>query len=84
MNREKSSLYEEKSEHYYNAINPNLFKHIKKEWQEVLDIGCSSGALGAAIKETGARVSGIEAFPEAAEKAKEKLDHVILGDIENE
>lgn len=40
MNREKSSLYEEKSEHYYNAINPNLFKHIKKEWQEVLDIGC--------------------------------------------
>lgn len=48
MNREKSSLYEEKSEHYYNAANPNLLKHIKKEWKEVLDIGCSSGALGAA------------------------------------
>lgn len=82
MNREKSSLYEEKSEHYYNAANPNLLKHIKKEWKEVLDIGCSSGTLGAAIKENGTRVSGIEAFPEAAEKAKERLDHVILGDIE--
>ncbi|MBJ8111945.1 class I SAM-dependent methyltransferase [Bacillus cereus group sp. N6] len=82
MNREKSSLYEEKSEHYYNAANPNLLKHIKKEWKEVLDIGCSGGALGAAIKENGTRVSGIEAFPVAAEKAKERLDHVILGDIE--
>lgn len=38
--------------------------------------------MGAAIKENGTRVSGIEAFPEAAEQAKEKLDHVVLGDIE--
>lgn len=82
MNSPKNSLYEEKSGHYYNAVNPNLLKHIKKEWKEVLDIGCSSGALGAAIKENGTRVSGIEAFPEAAEQAKEKLDHVVLGDIE--
>ncbi len=82
MSNPKNSLYEEKSGHYYNAVNPNLLKHIKKEWKEVLDIGCSSGALGAAIKENGTRVSGIEAFPEAAEQAKEKLDHVVLGDIE--
>ncbi len=63
-------------------MNPNLLKHIKKEWKEVLDIGCSSGALGVAIKENGTRVSGIEAFPEAENKQKEKLDHVVLGDIE--
>ena len=70
MNREKSSLYEEKSEHYYNAANPNLLKHIKKEWKEVLDIGCSSDALGAAIKENGTRVSGIEAFQRRQKKRK--------------
>ncbi|PFJ16957.1 hypothetical protein COD67_16025 [Bacillus cereus] len=82
MNRGKNYLYEEKPEHYYNGVNPNLLKHIKKKWKEVLDIGCSDGAIGAVIKENGARVSGIEVFPEAAEKAKERLDHVILGDIE--
>ncbi|MEK5300435.1 class I SAM-dependent methyltransferase [Bacillus sp. FSL R10-2201] len=82
MHRANKTLYGEKKGHYYNSTNPYLLKHIKKEWKEVLDIGCSNGTLGAAIKENGARVFGIEVFPEAAEKAKEKLDHVLLGDIE--
>ena len=38
--------------------------------------------MGAAIKENGTRVSGIEAFPEHGRTSKRKLDHVVLGDIE--
>lgn len=36
MNREKSSLYEEKSDFYYNAANPNLLKHIKRNGKKFL------------------------------------------------
>ena len=46
MNREKV-LYMKKNPSIIIMPNPNLLKHIKKEWKEVLDIGCSSGALGA-------------------------------------
>ena len=81
MNREKV-LYMKKNPSIIIMRESEFIKAYKKEWKEVLDIGCSSGALGATIKENGTRVSGIEAFPEAAEKAKERLDHVILGDIE--
>ncbi|MFD0769530.1 class I SAM-dependent methyltransferase [Bacillus sp. CGMCC 1.60114] len=82
MGTEDSSLYREKRDDYYEGANPYLLKHIKEEWKEVLDIGCSRGGLGAAIKEKGIRVSGIEAFEEAAQIAKAKLDHVIRGNIE--
>lgn len=82
MSKEKSSLYKEKPDFYYGSANSKLLKHIKDEWKEVLDIGCSEGGLGARIKEKGIRVSGIEAFPHAAQKASEKLDHVLQDDIE--
>ncbi|WP_242142337.1 MULTISPECIES: bifunctional 2-polyprenyl-6-hydroxyphenol methylase/3-demethylubiquinol 3-O-methyltransferase UbiG [unclassified Bacillus cereus group] len=82
MNKGESSLYNEKPDFYYTGANPHLLKHIKSEWKEVLDIGCSEGGLGAVIKEKGVRVSGIEAFSDAFEKAKQKLDHVLHGDIE--
>ncbi|WP_459500763.1 class I SAM-dependent methyltransferase [Bacillus sp. C1] len=82
MNKKEPTLYEEKSNFYYDGANPNLLKHVKEGWKEVLDIGCSGGGLGAAIKEKGARVSGIDLFAEAVEKAKGKLDHVIQGNIE--
>ncbi|MDC2863928.1 glycosyltransferase [Bacillus sp. BP-3] len=82
METEDSPLYREKHDNYYEGANPYLLKHIKAEWKEVLDIGCSRGRLGAAIKDKGIRVSGIEAFEEAAQITKTKLDHVIKGNIE--
>lgn len=82
MSKEESSLYQEKPDFYYGGANPKLLKHIKDEWKEVLDIGCAEGGLGAIIKAKGIRVSGIEAFPNAAQKASERLDHVLQGNIE--
>lgn len=78
-----ATMYEDKPDDYYAGANPFLLKHVKAEWREVLDVGCSDGGLGAKMKDFGIRVSGMEAYPEAAAKASRKLDHVLLGDIEH-
>ena len=49
----------------------------------VLDLGCSSGELGAALKERqGARVIGLEADPALAAVARKRLDLVYQVDLE--
>jgi 2-polyprenyl-3-methyl-5-hydroxy-6-metoxy-1,4-benzoquinol methylase len=50
----------------------------------VLDVGCDTGNLGAAIKRIGAWVEGLEIDPAAAGRAVEKLDRVYTGNIEDE
>ena len=47
----------------------------------VLDVGCGVGLNGAAIKRTGARVTGIEIVPRSIERARAVLDEVIAADI---
>jgi methionine biosynthesis protein MetW len=50
----------------------------------MLDLGCASGALGAAIKDRQqVEVVGIELEPAHAAQAAERLDRVIQGDIED-
>lgn len=50
----------------------------------VLDVGCGSGALGAALKQVrpGTEVFGIEVNPFAAREAACVLDGVVEGDVE--
>lgn len=50
----------------------------------VLDVGCFCGAVGARLKEKypGVRVVGVEPIKEAAEVARQKLDMVITGKLE--
>ena len=50
----------------------------------VLDVGCGTGALGAAYRRLNprARVLGIEMDPGAAAIAAERLDEVAVGDVE--
>lgn len=48
---------------------------------EVLDVGCATGYLAEALVNRGCRVSGIEYDPEAAEKARRHLDHLVVGDL---
>lgn len=50
----------------------------------VLDVGCGVGLNGAAIKRSGARVTGIEIVPQSIERAKRVLDEVIPADIEQD
>jgi 2-polyprenyl-3-methyl-5-hydroxy-6-metoxy-1,4-benzoquinol methylase len=47
----------------------------------VLDVGCATGYLAEALTARGCTVSGIEYDPEAAEKARPHLDHLVVGDL---
>jgi methionine biosynthesis protein MetW len=66
----------------YENPRPELQRHIPAGARRVLDLGCASGALGAALKERGAYVVGVERDPEYAARARERLDQVVEADIE--
>lgn len=51
------------------------------EKASVLDVGCSVGYLADALTERGCTVSGIEFDAEAAERARPKLDQLVVGDL---
>lgn len=53
--------------------------------RRVLDVGCGTGLTGRAIKDKNkskVEVIGIEIEADAAEKAKENIDRVIIGNVE--
>jgi 2-polyprenyl-3-methyl-5-hydroxy-6-metoxy-1,4-benzoquinol methylase len=51
---------------------------------KVLDLGCATGALGAALKQNGCRVVGVEVDKEAADVARERLDEVFELDLDTD
>ncbi|TKR33578.1 class I SAM-dependent methyltransferase [Luteimonas gilva] len=53
-----------------------------KPAMEVLEIGCSSGYVGATLVAKGHRVTGVELDPEAAEAARSALQEVFTGDAD--
>ena len=68
---------------YIGARN-DILTLISDDVSKVLDIGCSTGALGEQIKQkNNVEVSGIELDEQMAEVAQKKLDKVIVGDVEN-
>jgi SAM-dependent methyltransferase len=67
---------------YYDDPRPDIQALILPAGRRFLDVGCASGALGAALKESGAaHVAGIEQHPVAAGKARGRLDALVEGDI---
>lgn len=55
---------------------------VPRSASRILDLGCSVGALGAAIKaQQKVHVVGIELVPEYAREAGRRLDRVITGDL---
>ena len=69
---------------YYDDPRPDIQVLVAPAGRSVLDVGCASGALGAALKDQGARhVSGVESSREAASRARHRLDRVVEGDILN-
>jgi 2-polyprenyl-3-methyl-5-hydroxy-6-metoxy-1,4-benzoquinol methylase len=66
----------------YESVRPEVFAHIPPGVDRVLDLGCASGALGAALKARGAReVVGVEIDPDYAQDARVHLDRVVCADL---
>lgn len=69
--------YNEKDESYYAHERHEMLKYIPSDVKYVLDVGCSSGAFGSAIKKKfNCQVWGIEPDKKSAEKARTLLDKV--------
>jgi SAM-dependent methyltransferase/glycosyltransferase involved in cell wall biosynthesis len=71
---------------YPDAANPDLLDRIPLTARTVLDVGCASGALGAAYRRLNprARLLGIERDPAAAARAAARLDAVATVDVETD
>ena len=71
---------------YVDAVNQDLLDRIPLIAKVVLDVGCGTGALGAAYRRLNprARVLGIEMDPGAAAIAAQRLDEVAIGDVEDD
>jgi SAM-dependent methyltransferase len=67
-----------------DVANPDLLNRIPLSARLVLDVGCGSGALGAAYRRLNprARILGIEIDPLAAQFAARRLDQVANVDVE--
>jgi methionine biosynthesis protein MetW len=69
--------------HAYENPRPDVQALVPPDARRILDLGCSSGALGAALKaRQSAFVTGLEADPGYAAAARERLDEVIEADLE--
>lgn len=67
----------------YESGRPDVLALVPEHARRVLDLGCSSGRLGAALKQRqGAVVVGIEAHEHYAKEARGRLENVLHADIE--
>ena len=71
---------------YPNVANVDLLERIPLAANVVLDVGCGSGALGAAYRRYNPRalLLGIDKDPEAAAAALQRLDAVAAVDVEQD
>ena len=51
--------------------------------QRVLELGCATGQMSRVLQERGCQVVGIEADVEAAKRAEEHCERLIVGDLEH-
>jgi 2-polyprenyl-3-methyl-5-hydroxy-6-metoxy-1,4-benzoquinol methylase len=70
---------------YFEHTRPELRALVPIGARRVLDVGCGGGALGAALKaeRPGCEVVGLEGFPEAAARARARLDDVLCLDLDS-
>lgn len=66
---------------YYADPRPDIQRLVTAGGSRFLDVGCGSGELGAALKGSGAFVAGIELHSESAQRARERLDVFVEGDV---
>jgi 2-polyprenyl-3-methyl-5-hydroxy-6-metoxy-1,4-benzoquinol methylase len=76
---------EQDAEHYLDHVNEPMLQGIPGHPARVLELGCATGAFGAALKarHPGAHVTGIEPGRAAAGIAASRIDRVIGARLED-
>lgn len=69
---------------YFNQINPVLLDRLPRQLRLVVELGCAAGALGAAYKARNpdCRWVGVEINEAAAALARQRLDQVVVADLD--
>jgi len=69
----------------HEEVNDMLLALVPRGLERVVEAGCSSGAMGAAYlrDNPGAEYIGIELVEEYAERARERLSEVVVGNVEH-
>lgn len=69
--------------HGYESPRPDIQAHVPMSARNILELGCSTGALAAAIKaRQPTSVLGVELLEEYADDARARVDRVIVMDAE--
>ena len=81
----QAELYQDKNPQYYGVTQAWVSDLIPTKVARVLDVGCGNGATGAWLKSMGRaqEVHGVELFEGAAALARNTLDSVTVGSIED-
>jgi 2-polyprenyl-3-methyl-5-hydroxy-6-metoxy-1,4-benzoquinol methylase len=67
----------------YESVREEIVELVPERARRVLDLGCSTGWLAAALKQRGpVEVVGIERESEYAAVAQERCDRVVVGDVQ--
>ena len=86
INELNKQYYENKSINYgiSHTRRRKILELIGGSDMHVLDVACASGYLGERIKRAGNHVAGLEISEVAAQKARQVLDAVFVGDIQDD
>lgn len=78
------SLYLKKDDGYFEFARSELIPLVPSSTKRLLDVGCGGGITAAKLKQVYGidEVVGIEFMPRAARRAMERLDRVIIADLE--
>ncbi|MDD2725355.1 MAG: class I SAM-dependent methyltransferase [Methylovulum sp.] len=70
------------SKGYFSNPRKEMLPFLPKKCHRLLDVGCGGGDFGALVKrEKNAEVWGVDLSTRAIERARDNLDHAILGEF---
>jgi 2-polyprenyl-3-methyl-5-hydroxy-6-metoxy-1,4-benzoquinol methylase len=79
----QEEIYEAKDIKYFQNIRYDIVSLVPESSKRILEVGCGTGETGYILKQKlNAEVIGIELFTDAAKIASNRLDRVIIGNIE--
>lgn len=67
----------------YANPRPEVVPLVPDRHRRVLDVGCSTGHLGAVLRDRGQEVTGVELDPDLVAEARTRLDAVVEADVED-